>query len=387
MPLLARMICARCPSTSGRARSPGSRRCSPTGGSPPAATSRWSSGPAWASRSPTTLRPRWPTPTSSRSARAASTPPASSPGELRAGDYDAVVGIGGGRTLDVAKYAATLGGLPMVAVATNLAHDGIASPVASLDEGGRKGSFGVQMPIAVVVDLDYVRRVGAARCGRSGIGDVVSNLSAIADWQLAARERGEPVDGLAVTFARTAARRCCTAPTASTTTTSSPRWPRRWCSRAWRWRPPAPAARAAAATTRSSTPSTSSSPGTARHGELAGAARLFCAFLRGDAAMAADIDACLRRHGLPRTPGRLGLTAEQFAEAVVLRAARPGRTATRSSSTWVSASRRCASACASSPRPSVAEAARGRAARIDLRAQQRRALGRAALHAQLLECG
>ena len=40
---------------------------------------------------------------------------------------------------------------------------------------------------------------------RSGIGDVVSNLGAIADWWLAARERAEPVDGLAVTFARTAA--------------------------------------------------------------------------------------------------------------------------------------------------------------------------------------
>ena len=57
---------------------------------------------------------------------------------LRQGFYDAVVGVGGGRTLDVAKYAASLSGLPVVAVATSLAHDGIASPVASLDdEAGR----------------------------------------------------------------------------------------------------------------------------------------------------------------------------------------------------------------------------------------------------------
>ena len=75
---------------------------------------------------------------------------------------------------------------------------------SSLEEHGRKASFGVQMPIAVVVDLDYVR-ASAAPMRRSGIGDVVSNLSAIADWWLAAAERGEPVDGLAVTFARTAA--------------------------------------------------------------------------------------------------------------------------------------------------------------------------------------
>jgi glycerol-1-phosphate dehydrogenase [NAD(P)+] len=125
-------------------------------------------------------------------------------GRLRGGFYDALVGIGGGRTLDVAKYAASLTGLPMVAVATNLAHDGIASPVSSLEHEGNKGSYGVQMPIAVVVDLDYVRR-SPPEMRRSGIGDAASNLSAIADWQLAERERGEVVDGLAVTFARTAA--------------------------------------------------------------------------------------------------------------------------------------------------------------------------------------
>ena len=124
---------------------------------------------------------------------------------LRAGFYDALVGIGGGRTLDVGKLASTLSGLPMVAVATSLAHDGIASPVASLEEGGRKGSYGVQMPIALVVDLDYVKRSEPAM-RRSGIGDVVSNLSAIADWRLAGAERGEPVDGLAVMFAQTAAK-------------------------------------------------------------------------------------------------------------------------------------------------------------------------------------
>ena len=60
------------------------------------------------------------------------------------------------------------------------------------------------MPIAVVVDLDYVRRSEPAM-RRSGIGDAISNLSAIADWRLAARERGEAVDGVAVTFARVAA--------------------------------------------------------------------------------------------------------------------------------------------------------------------------------------
>ena len=79
-------------------------------------------------------------------------------GELGKSSYDAVIGIGGGRTLDVAKYVASLVALPMVSVATNLAHDGIASPVASLEYEGRKGSYGVHIPIAVFVDLDRQRR-------------------------------------------------------------------------------------------------------------------------------------------------------------------------------------------------------------------------------------
>ncbi len=235
--------------------------------------------------------------------------------ELREGFHDAVVGIGGGRTLDVAKLAATLTGLPMVAVATSLAHDGIASPVSSLEHHGRKGSYGVQMPVAVVVDLEYVRR-SAPELRRSGIGDAVSNLSAVADWRLAERVRDEAVDGLAVTFARTAAEavlqredgiedEAFLAALADALIMSG----------------------LAMATAGSSRPCSGGEhelvhaidhlyPGTRSHGELAGAAALFTSFLRDDEELE-RIDACLTRHGLPRTPDDLGLTEEQFAAAVV----------------------------------------------------------------------
>ena len=245
--------------------------------------------------------------------------------QLRQGFYDALVGIGGGRTLDVAKHAASLTGLPMVAVATSLAHDGIASPVSSLEEGGRKASFGVQMPIAVVVDLDYVRRSEPAM-RRSGIGDVLSNLSAIADWKLAERERGEVVDGLAVTFARTAATAILhredgiddddfLIALAEALVLSG----------------------LAMATAGSSRPCSGSDheivhaidhlfPGTGMHGELAGVCSLFTSFLRGEEGLAASIDACLTRHGLPRTPADLGLTEDQFVQAVLhAPATRPDR--------------------------------------------------------------
>src|SRR3954466_11125107 len=46
--------------------------------------------------------------------------------QLRQSSYDAVVGIGGGRTLDVAKYVASLVALPTQRLVTNRRPDGIA---------------------------------------------------------------------------------------------------------------------------------------------------------------------------------------------------------------------------------------------------------------------
>ena len=237
--------------------------------------------------------------------------------ELRGKSYDAVVGIGGGRTLDVAKYAATRLALPMVAVATNLAHDGIASPVSSLLHEGGKGSFGVVLPMAVVVDLDYVRS-SPPRMVRSGIGDAVSNLSAIADWELAGAERGEPVDGLAVTFARTAAE----ALVHRTDGIDSDRFLTALAEALV-------LSGMAMAAAGSSRPCSGSDheilhaidqlfPGAGNHGELAGIGALFAFFLRGDDESRMLVDACLRRHELPRLPADLGLSDDQFAEAVLL---------------------------------------------------------------------
>lgn len=43
---------------------------------------------------------------------------------MKSGDFDAVVGIGGGKIIDCAKYSAARIGLPLVVVPTNLSHDG-----------------------------------------------------------------------------------------------------------------------------------------------------------------------------------------------------------------------------------------------------------------------
>jgi glycerol-1-phosphate dehydrogenase [NAD(P)+] len=235
--------------------------------------------------------------------------------KLRARSYDAVVGIGGGKTIDTAKYAATRYGIPMVTVATSLANDGIASPVASLAHEGGKGSYGVHIPIAVVVDLDFVED-GPKRQTRAGIGDAISNISAIADWELAHRVRGEPIDGLAVTLARGGAEALVNHPGTIADegflTTLAEALIMGGISMA---------------VCGSSRPASGGCheichaidhlyPGTAAHGELVGLGALFCTFLRGDAARFAQISACLRRHGLPRIPADLGLPDDDFVAAV-----------------------------------------------------------------------
>lgn len=245
--------------------------------------------------------------------------------DLRKGAYEAVVGIGGGKTIDATKYAASLAGIPMVAIATNLSHDGICSPVASLVHEGGKGSFGVPMPLAIMVDLDFVHDAPPALV-RSGVGDVVSNLSAIDDWQLSATERGEPIDGLACSMARTAAeavigRSDSIESDAFLTVLAEALI----------------LSGMAMVIAGSSRPSSGGDheilhavdqlfPGTSNHGELAGVGTAFCFFLREDERRLAQVIECLRRHHLPVTPGDLGLSQEQFTQAVMRApATRPGR--------------------------------------------------------------
>ncbi|HWH01135.1 MAG TPA: iron-containing alcohol dehydrogenase family protein, partial [Pilimelia sp.] len=245
--------------------------------------------------------------------------------KLRQRSYDAVVGIGGGRTIDTAKWAASRYGIPMVSVATSLAHDGIASPVSILDHDGGRGSYGVHIPIAVVVDLDFVVD-GPDRQTRAGIGDAVSNLNAVADWELAHEVRGEPLDGLAVTLARTGAEALVNHPGGITDDDFLTVLAESLI-----------LGGIAMAVCGSSRPCSGGChelshaidllhPGLGVHGEQVGLGALFCTFLRGDTARFAQLAACLARHGLPRLPADLGLTDDEFV-AVVLRApsTRPDR--------------------------------------------------------------
>ena len=111
-------------------------------------------------------------------------------------ETSAVIGLGGGKALDVAKYVAFLGRLPYYAVPTSLSNDGFSSPQSSLTIAGRRKSLAAALPSAVIVDLD-VCKDAPRPLWLSGVGDLASKLTAVFDWKLAFHEVGESVDDFA----------------------------------------------------------------------------------------------------------------------------------------------------------------------------------------------
>jgi glycerol-1-phosphate dehydrogenase [NAD(P)+] len=108
----------------------------------------------------------------------------------------AIIGLGGGKALDVAKYVAFLARLPYYATPTSLSNDGFASPQSSLTVAGRRRSLAAAIPAAVVIDLDVCNNAPRT-LWLSGVGDLVSKLTAIFDWKLAFHRCGEPVNDFA----------------------------------------------------------------------------------------------------------------------------------------------------------------------------------------------
>ncbi|GAU65639.1 putative sn-glycerol-1-phosphate dehydrogenase [Streptomyces sp. NBRC 110611] len=245
---------------------------------------------------------------------------------MKSGHYDAVVGLGGGKIIDCAKYAAARIGLPMAAVATNLSHDGICSPVSILDNDAGRGSYGVPTPIALVIDLDVIRDA-PVRFVRSGIGDAVSNISAIADWELSHRETGEAIDGLAAAMARQAGEAVLRHPGGCgdddflTVLSEGLVLSGIAMSIAGHTRPSSGACHEISHALDLLYPKRSAS-----HGEQVGLGACFAMYLRGAKAQSALMVEVLQRHGLPVLASEIGFGESEFVKAVEFAPqTRPGR--------------------------------------------------------------
>ena len=109
---------------------------------------------------------------------------------------DALIGFGGGKALDVAKYVAFLTRLPYLSVPTSLSNDGFCSPQSSLTIGDRRYPLPSAMPFGVILDT-AVCLDAPETLWHSGVGDLVSKFTAVTDWKLAFHAQGTPVDDFA----------------------------------------------------------------------------------------------------------------------------------------------------------------------------------------------
>jgi glycerol-1-phosphate dehydrogenase [NAD(P)+] len=101
-----------------------------------------------------------------------------------------IVGLGGGRSVDVGKLAAYKLELPFYSVPTSASHDGIASPFASIRDSKKHYSVKAKPPVGILADVDVI--AGAPnRLFAAGCGDLVSKLTAVMDWQLGHEATGE----------------------------------------------------------------------------------------------------------------------------------------------------------------------------------------------------
>lgn len=119
--------------------------------------------------------------------------------------YGSMIGVGGGKIIDVAKWASTKANIPFVSIPTAPSHDGIASPRATIfDSEGQHHSYAANVPAAILVDMDIIA-ASPYRMIAAGAADIIAKLTAVADWRLAHTEKGEYISEYAAALSLLAA--------------------------------------------------------------------------------------------------------------------------------------------------------------------------------------
>lgn len=105
-------------------------------------------------------------------------------------DVSTVLGVGGGKSIDIAKYAARKAEVPAISIPLAPSHDGIASPFSSLKGTDRPYSVYTVVPHAIIADVELISSA-PRRLILSGLGDLLGKLVSVKDWVLAHRLKGE----------------------------------------------------------------------------------------------------------------------------------------------------------------------------------------------------
>lgn len=121
-----------------------------------------------------------------------------------------IIGVGGGRPLDISKVVAAEVGVRYIVVPTSASHDGIASPAISFmlskeleEELGSKKR--IEAPTAIIADTRIISKASPLTF-KSGFGDLIAKVTAVRDWELAYKLRDEPYSEYAASMSLLSAR-------------------------------------------------------------------------------------------------------------------------------------------------------------------------------------
>jgi glycerol-1-phosphate dehydrogenase [NAD(P)+] len=101
-------------------------------------------------------------------------------------DVGFLMGVGGGKPVDIAKMASDHLGMGFVSVPTAASHDGIVSGRGSVPEGDTRHSVAADPPLAVIADTEILANA-PWELTTAGCADIISNYTAVKDWRLAKR--------------------------------------------------------------------------------------------------------------------------------------------------------------------------------------------------------
>lgn len=235
--------------------------------------------------------------------------------EIRQVKPDIVIGVGGGKDIDVAKMSSMKTGTSFLSAPTAASHDGIASPLVSIKGLDRPYSYAAHSPVAIVADTSIIAK-SPYRLIASGCGDVIAKYTAVRDWKLAHRIKneyyGDYAAELALMSSRLVIRNAIDIRTASESGVSTLVEALISCG----------VAMSIAGTSRPCSGAehlfshalTMIAPKPAMHGEQVGVGTIMCAYLHG--ANWQLIKEVLHRIGAPTTAKELGVDSEYVIEAL-----------------------------------------------------------------------
>jgi glycerol dehydrogenase-like iron-containing ADH family enzyme len=105
---------------------------------------------------------------------------------------EAVIGIGGGQAVDIAKYVAWRRGMKLILIPTIISTDAFATPAAGLRKGGKVEYLGEARVERLVIDYNLIKTAPRG-LNISGAGDILSCHTACFDWKLAWAHGREPL--------------------------------------------------------------------------------------------------------------------------------------------------------------------------------------------------